>query len=545
MKRQLAVSGQPPRPRGRWLLWMVLAGSLATLLPATLVLLAQQQLLHRADQAVLQQLAQAVERHIAQAAEAGDTARLQALMDSLASHPLVASVSVVDATGRRIGQASDAVALPSAAVSGQAEPPPWHLVHPLVAPGPSGGPVSTLTLQADGQALQVLERQHMLLLVLALLGQLIGLIVLLQAAAERWWLKPLGQLVQALEQARHTGRWRHLLARLQSAGPIGPLALALQDTLQAQQRALDQAQGSRAELERLEALYKPLHDMVGVHLFVCRLSGQLSSANPALRRLLGMTDDDADVSGLNLLCLLSSPEDWWRLVAQARQMPHPVSADLAVRPAAGRPAELHCRLALSKQRCALGQWQLEGVMLSLGERPLGEPPARQEPRHDTLTGLMNVQGVREQGALLLTQSSAAGWPLTLLLIELDGLQPILAAHGQGAVDEVLVSCAGRLRRLLRRASDLLGRMDALQFLIGLPGVDASDPLAIDLSERVRQQFDEPVLLASGARVRLQARIGVASCPRHATELDALLRCALQGSAQPWQLLGPAQPLRVH
>lgn len=549
MKRLQAVSGRPRLARGRWLAWLLLAGSLATLLPAALVWLTQQQLLQRSGRDALQQLARSQAGPIAQAAQAGDSVRLQAMLDGLASHPLVASVSLSDGTGRRIGQASDAAARPSAPVSDQvsapAEPSPWRLMHPLSASGRPEGPTATLALHADGQALQAQARQQMLLLVLALLGQLIGLLLLLQAAAERWWLEPLGRLVRALEQVRHGGRWRGLPASRPAAGPIAPLALALDNTLQTQQTALDQAQGWRAELERLEALYRPLHDMVGVHLFVCRLSGQLTSANPALRRLLGVTDEDADVSGLNLLSLLKSPEAWWRLVAQARQQPHPVSADLALQAGTGRPAVLHCRLAVSKQRCALGQWQLEGVMLSLGERHPGEPPARLAMRHDTLTGLVNAQGVREQAALLLTQSAAAGWPLTLLLVDLDGLQPILVAHGQSAVDDLLVSCADRLRRLLRRASDLLGRLDALQFLIGLPGVDAADPLVMALVERLRQQFDEPVLLTGGARVNLNARIGVASCPRHACELDALLRCALQGSAQPWQHLGPAMPLRVH
>lgn len=545
MKRPLFTGGQAPWWRGRWFAWLVLAGSLASLLPATLVLLAQQRLLQRSGDAALQQLVQALGSRMAQAVQAGDIGSQQALLDNLASHPLVASVSLRDAAGRPLGQASDAAAGSSTPVPLQASPSSWRLVHVLAAPGPAGRPVATLTLQADGQALQALVRQQWLLLVLALLGQLIGLLVLLQAAAERWWLKPLAQLAQALDQARRTGRWRSPLARLPVAGPTGPLTRTLQDMLQAHQRSLDRAQGWRAELERTEALYRPLHQMTGVHLFVCRFNGQLSSANPALRHLLGVTDEHADVSGLSLLSLLNSPEAWWQLVAQARQAPHPVSADLALRPSTGRPTVLHCHLALSKQRCALGQWQLEGVMLHLGERPLGDSSNRREARHDTLTGLMTAQSVREQSALLLTQSAAAGWPLTLLLIDLDGLAAILAEHGQGAVDEVLVSSAERLRRLLRRANDLLGRLDALQFLIGLPGVDASDPLAVDLRERLRQQFNEPVLLANGARVSVHARIGVASCPRHASELEALLCCALEGSAQPWQHLGAALPLRVH
>ncbi len=95
-----------------------------------------------------------------------------------------------------------------------------------------------------------------------------------------------------------------------------------------------------------------------------------------------------------------------------------------------------------------------------------------------------LTGVRTRAATLvaaehLHRTRAAGAPLGLALIDVDGLKAIGDEHGPLAADAVLMSVAGRLRTLLRDR-DILGRAGEEGFLILLPDTDADGvTLAVD------------------------------------------------------------------
>ncbi len=88
----------------------------------------------------------------------------------------------------------------------------------------------------------------------------------------------------------------------------------------------------------------------------------------------------------------------------------------------------------------------------------------------------------------LHRTRAAGAPLGLALIDVDGLKAIGDEHGPLAADAVLMSVAGRLRTLLRDR-DILGRAGEEGFLILLPDTDADGvTLAIDRAvDGIREQ----------------------------------------------------------
>jgi diguanylate cyclase (GGDEF)-like protein len=114
-----------------------------------------------------------------------------------------------------------------------------------------------------------------------------------------------------------------------------------------------------------------------------------------------------------------------------------------------------------------------GRLGALGVRADARAGAR-----DTLTG------VRTRAATLvaaehLHASRAAGAPLGLALIDVDGLKAIGDQHGTLAADAVLMSVARKLGALVRDR-DVLGRAGEEGFLILLPGTDADCvTLAID------------------------------------------------------------------
>jgi diguanylate cyclase (GGDEF)-like protein len=104
-----------------------------------------------------------------------------------------------------------------------------------------------------------------------------------------------------------------------------------------------------------------------------------------------------------------------------------------------------------------------------------------------------LTGVRTRAATLvaaehLHRTRAAGAPLGLALIDVDGLKAIGDDHGPLAADAVLMSVAGRLRTLLRDR-DILGRAGEEGFLILLPDTDADGvTLAVDRAvDGIREQ----------------------------------------------------------
>ena len=104
-----------------------------------------------------------------------------------------------------------------------------------------------------------------------------------------------------------------------------------------------------------------------------------------------------------------------------------------------------------------------------------------------------LTGVRTRAATLvaaehLHRTRAAGAPLGLALIDVDGLKAIGDEHGPLAADAVLMSVAGRLRTLLRDR-DILGRAGEEGFLILLPDTDADGvTLAVDRAvDGIREQ----------------------------------------------------------
>jgi diguanylate cyclase (GGDEF)-like protein len=95
-------------------------------------------------------------------------------------------------------------------------------------------------------------------------------------------------------------------------------------------------------------------------------------------------------------------------------------------------------------------------------------------------------------------------PVTVVVIELDGHDRLMAALGQLAADRVIVAVADTIRRHARKA-DHIARLGPSRFGVLLPETD--EVAAINFVERVRQASD--LWLESGA-ISLRLAIGWAN-----------------------------------
>ena len=178
------------------------------------------------------------------------------------------------------------------------------------------------------------------------------------------------------------------------------------------------------------------------------------------------------------------------------------------------------RTAIRHRRAAAdsgagGQAATSAARQATDPRPATAAPGfeagRAPARSDALTDLL-LPG--EWSRIVTDENSRFhryGRPVTIVLIELDGLERLVATLGQDAADRILPALADTLRRQAREA-DHIARLGSGRFGVLLP--ETGEVEAVNYVERVREACE--LWLESGA-IALRLAIGWAS-PRAETSL---------------------------
>ena len=145
---------------------------------------------------------------------------------------------------------------------------------------------------------------------------------------------------------------------------------------------------------------------------------------------------------------------------------------------------------------------------------------RREARTDELTGVANRRAFNERLERALRRRDPDR-PLALLIVDLDDFKDVNDTLGHHHGDELLSLVAPRLEIALR-AEDLLARIGGDEFAVLLDGANAD--LAAMVAERLGAGIRRPFPVA-GRDLPVEASIGIAVFPDHATDPTDLLRCA--------------------
>lgn len=120
------------------------------------------------------------------------------------------------------------------------------------------------------------------------------------------------------------------------------------------------------------------------------------------------------------------------------------------------------------------QLQIRRMQTALGEQvcALDKIEARTEEVYklallDSLTGLYNRRCGEQRLAAEVARTQRNGLPLTIIMMDLDGLKYVNDKHGHAAGDELLRFFALRLNKAIR-GSDLAVRLGGDEFLLVLP-----------------------------------------------------------------------------
>ena len=140
---------------------------------------------------------------------------------------------------------------------------------------------------------------------------------------------------------------------------------------------------------------------------------------------------------------------------------------------------------------------------------------------DPLTGASNRRHFLEQARIEISRAKRQGFPLSVIMLDIDFFKSVNDRFGHEAGDRVLVALAASIHGTLRGA-DIFARLGGEEFILMLPGQDLTD--AVRMAERLRLLIAG--MAVAGCPVTVSA--GVAGLENETDEIDALLRRADRG-----------------
>jgi diguanylate cyclase (GGDEF)-like protein/PAS domain S-box-containing protein len=147
---------------------------------------------------------------------------------------------------------------------------------------------------------------------------------------------------------------------------------------------------------------------------------------------------------------------------------------------------------------------------------------REQAIHDPLTGLYNRLPLNEFLDRELSLASRKGYPVTVILADLDHFKVINDTYGHPAGDEVLRQFAERIKKHFR-ASDICCRYGGEEFLLVLP--KSTNKEALKRASEIREIVARNAFVLSGSVINVTASFGVASYPQHGHTRDVLVTAA--------------------
>jgi diguanylate cyclase (GGDEF)-like protein len=128
-------------------------------------------------------------------------------------------------------------------------------------------------------------------------------------------------------------------------------------------------------------------------------------------------------------------------------------------------------------------------------------------RTDHLTGLFNRRHMEENLRAMTAGATRHGFPIVVLIVDVDHFKNVNDTLGHQAGDEVLVELATRLRSVMR-IEDVLGRWGGEEFLLLLPHTTATQ--AAFLAERLRSVVAASPVVTSAGPLSVSISIGGAA-----------------------------------
>ncbi len=155
-----------------------------------------------------------------------------------------------------------------------------------------------------------------------------------------------------------------------------------------------------------------------------------------------------------------------------------------------------------------------GTAYDITERKLAEEQMRYLSNHDSLSGLYNRAFFEEE---LIRLERGRSLPISMVIIDIDGLKPANDTRGHAAGDE-LIRRTARVLKDVFRAEDVIARIGGDEFAVLLPGTGKEE--AVVTKQRIREQLDLHNLNHRDLPLNFSVGIATGEASRPADRLDA-------------------------
>lgn len=125
---------------------------------------------------------------------------------------------------------------------------------------------------------------------------------------------------------------------------------------------------------------------------------------------------------------------------------------------------------------------------------------------DPLTSLYNRRFINERLPVDIVKATLEGWPLSIILMDIDNLKEINDTHGHIVGDQVLQETGNVLRSCIRAHNDWSARYGGDEFLICLN--NANDDMAQDIAERIRSNIEKILIPVQHGSIHFTASLGI-------------------------------------
>ncbi|GEM_PF-1855087 len=138
---------------------------------------------------------------------------------------------------------------------------------------------------------------------------------------------------------------------------------------------------------------------------------------------------------------------------------------------------------------------------------------------DPLTGLYNRYFLEEQGKVEIDRAKRYGYPISLIMFDLDDFKRVNDTYGHQEGDRVLVRFA-RILKSKVRSTDMPVRYGGEEFIVLLPNTTPSEALLV--AERIRKLMESTSFRFGSEEIRITVSAGIASCDSPDCSLDKLI-----------------------
>jgi len=260
------------------------------------------------------------------------------------------------------------------------------------------------------------------------------------------------------------------------------------------------------KISESEEKYRDLVTNIKVGIIRATPDGKILEANPAAKEMFGYTDN-AQFLNLSVSSLFPNPDDYRTFIKSIEEKGYVKNFDRALMKRGGTQfwASIISTAVKDSSRRTI---YYDTVIEDITERKKLEDKVHRLSITDELTGLFNRRYFNNTIPLEIKTGEIWRSALSLVMVDIDNLKQYndLYLHLEG--DKILAEAAQNISDTLRKEGDWVARFGGDEFVVVLPGTNASQ--AGIVAERIRKISSELEFHIKGDKVHITVSAGV-SC----------------------------------